>query len=273
MRRVLGGLQSLWSMTGPVRGVDAPTHAALPYAEARGRAGRPPVADVYLPDGPGPHPSIVWVHGGGFAVGSRAMKPMRLLSTACRRAGWAVMTFDYRLLLRGGGVEAALHDTTLAMGWWRDQAPRFALDPNRIALGGLSAGGCLALLAAPRLDPQPYKVVSVFSLYDFDSLRGGAGGLLSRLAAGTDPATRQALSPAHGPDLPMPVLLLHGTADTLIPVSDAHRYAQRRQAAGLPTTLRIYEGAPHAFFNWPQRPPAPEATHDLLAWLDAPQAH
>jgi len=44
------------------------------------------------------------VHGGGFTVGSRAMKPMRLLATACRRAGWASLTFDYRLVPRGGGA-------------------------------------------------------------------------------------------------------------------------------------------------------------------------
>jgi alpha-beta hydrolase superfamily lysophospholipase len=70
----------------------------------------------------------------------------------------------------------------------------------------------------------------------------------------------------------MPVLVLHGTADALIPVADAQRYAQRRQAVGLPTTLHLYEGAPHAFFNWPDSRHARDATHDLLAWLRGAKA-
>ena len=63
--------------------------------------------------------------------------------------------------------------------------------------------------------------------------------------------------------------LMHGTGDTLTPASAATAYAARRLQAGLDTTTRLYDGAPHAFFNSPARPPAPQATLDLVAWLEA----
>jgi pimeloyl-ACP methyl ester carboxylesterase len=49
----------------------------------------------------------------------------------------------------------------------------------------------------------------------------------------------------------VPTLLLHGTADGLVPVAQAHRLAAHRASYGLPTQLSIYEGAPHGFFNQP----------------------
>ena len=266
---VLGALSALASLVTPPRGVDAPAFAGLPYRAPHAGPGRPPRADVYLPDAAGLRPSVVWVHGGGFTVGSRAMKPMRLLATACRRAGWASLTFDYRLVPRGGGALPAAVDAAAAWAWWHAQTERFALDPQRVVLAGLSAGGCAALLAAPALDPKPAGVVSVFALYDFDSLTGAAAGLFARVAAGPGVNARRAASPLHTPLCAAPTLLMHGTGDTLTPASAATAYAARRLHAGLDTTTRLYDGAPHAFFNSPARPPAPQATLDLVAWLGA----
>jgi acetyl esterase/lipase len=267
--RVAGAVRSLWSLLGPPGDVDAPTHGGLPYAAAAGRRGRPPLADVYLPDAAGPHAGILWVHGGGFTVGSRAMKPMRLLATACRRAGLVAVTFDYRLLFLGGDVERGVEDTRAAWTWLTASADRFGLDPARLALGGLSAGGCLALLATPSLSPAPHKVASVFTLYDFERLSGGLGGLLARLAAGPDPTRRRALSPARAPAdaIPCPLLVQHGTADTLIPLRDAESYTAARRDRGHPTTYCAYDGAPHAFYNAPDSDTARRATSDLLAFL------
>lgn len=269
MNPVLGALSALASLVTPPRDVDAPSVAAVQYRAPHAGPGRAPRADVYLPDAAGPRPSVVWVHGGGFTVGSRAMKPMRLLATACRRAGWASLTFDYRLVPRGGGARAAAEDAAAAWGWWHAQAERFELDPRRVVLAGLSAGGCAALLAAPTLDPRPAGVVSVFALYDFDSLTGAAAGLFARVAAGADTSARRAASPLHTPLCAAPTLVMHGTGDTLTPVSAATAYAARRREAGLDTTTQLYDGAPHAFFNTPERAPAPQATRDLLAWLEA----
>jgi len=271
--RVASALRALWSMTGSPGDVDAPTHAGLTYAAAgeTGRRGRPPRADVYLPDGPGPHAGILWVHGGGFTVGSRSMKPMRLLATACRRADLAAMTFDYRLLFRGGNVDTGVEDTRAAWSFFVANAKRFGLDGGRLFLGGLSAGGCLALLAAPSLEPVPARLVSVFSLYDFETISGGLGGLLARLAAGNDAADRRARSPLYGPvvGLDRPVLVQHGMADTLIPIDDARRFAAARGATGRSTVLNVYDGAKHAFYNAPESETARRATADLLAFLRA----
>ncbi len=263
--RTGGAVRALASMRGPLPDEDPP--AVIGERFRAETAGRPPLVDVWLPDGPGPHPSIVWVHGGGFTVGSRRMKPMRYLATACRRAGFAVMTFDYRLLFRGGRLTEAVDDVVTAVDWWHAQAERFQLDPQRVAIGGLSAGGCLMLLAGPRLADKVQASVSVFALYDIGGMDRGVARVLGRLVAGPDRAQRTARSPLGCAPIDHPMLIMHGEADALVPVAEARQYAADRQAAGLPTKVEIYPGERHAFFNVPEAPIAARAAGEITGWL------
>lgn len=245
----------------------APTHDGLEYRPGRDAFRR---ADVYLPAGPGPHPSLVLVHGGGFVIGSRSMKPMRFLATRLCQAGYAVATFDYRLLLRGGrDLADPVDDVRAMLRWWGAAAGRFSLDPARIAAAGLSAGGTLLLLACSGQPPIPLAaVVSVFALYDLAGLRGRLTDLLGRLACGTsDRAEWSRRSPAGQPHCAAPMTLLHGTADGLTPVAQALRYAAARTALGLPTRVHLYEGAPHGFFNDAGDPVCGRALSDVIAAL------
>ena len=242
----------------------APPHR-LPWA-------RPARADVYLPEGEGPFPSILWVHGGGFTVGRRHMKPMRHLTTLCRRAGFAVASIDYRLLLRGGRLDEGVADVEAAWRWWRGQAERFNLDVNRMALGGLSAGGCLALLATERLladvATAPRCLVSGFALYDLGELDRGAARLLSRLVGGKGGGeVRRSRSPVGRPPLDLPILALHGDADAVVPVVQARNWLQNRQHTTAETLYRELAGAEHAFFNDPTSAHAQEGSAEIVAFL------
>lgn len=252
---------------------DAPNFSALRYDTTRRRPWAIPArVDVYLPDGPGPHPSILWVHGGGFAVGQRDMRPMRVLTSLCRRAGYAVASIDYRMLLRGGGLEQGLEDTLQAWRWWQAQAAQFNLDPQRMALGGLSAGGCLSLLAAQRaLDEggAPRCVISSYTLYDLGDAGGPFGRLLFRMAGGAGAAQRSARSPVGQPVLALPTLVLHGDADAIVPVRQAEGWVAQRRRAKLPTEVLILPGAPHAFFNHPETEAAQRGAQALLDYLEA----
>lgn len=265
--RTLSAMRSLATLaTPPTFEADAPTAGGLAYTATAGRRGRAPLADVYLPDGAGPHPSVVVVHGGGFTVGSRRMKPVRYLATELRRAGVAVAAIDYRLVFRGGRLDEALDDVAAAVRWWAGQADALDLDPAAIQLCGFSAGGTLTLLSAPRTAPLLAGFVSIFGLYDFAAMGGGASQVLTRLVTRTgDRAVWRARSVLSAPPIDRPVLLLHGTGDTLVDVGQARALAAQRAAAGLPVRLLEYEGEEHAFLCDARRPAAQQAVADVLA--------
>lgn len=245
-----GIAQALWSLAQPPAFDARPPHVEAARFRAAPRRGVAPLIDVYLPNGAGPHASVLIIHGGGFVVGSRRMKPVRYLAKRLCEAGIAAAALDYRMIFRGGRLEEALSDVAAASAWWREASDRFGLDRQRISVAGFSAGATLALLHAAAA-PDPYhRLVSFFGVYDFAYLNGHLAVLMRRLLLrSADPGRWAALSPLARCTTPTPTLLIHGTADSLVPLEHAHRLQARRQALGLPTRLCEYEGAPHGFLN------------------------
>lgn len=228
------------------------------------RAGIAPRVDVYLPQRHRTGASVVLVHGGGFVIGARAMKPMRFLAARLVAAGVSVCSVDYRLIFRGGRLDEALDDVHTAFDFWRSRARRYGLDAARVSLVGLSAGGTLSTLVAAR-EPSVSRLVSAFGLYELDHLRGPLASAVPRLLFRTQDRHAWAERSPRGAASPgAPMLLLHGTADGLVPVEQAERFAAHREALGLPTRLVLYPDAPHGFFNMPN-PAAEAATREIVA--------
>ena len=118
----------------------------LPYAAVSPSQ----VLHLSLPDQTGDAvPAVVLVHGGGFSEGSRG--DVRFLVEALNARGYATAAIDYRL--SGEALfPAAVQDVTSAIRWVRANAAAHGIDPDRIAVWGLSAGGNLAAMAAVTAD-------------------------------------------------------------------------------------------------------------------------
>ena len=265
--RVGGLAHALWSLALPSRFEAREPVAMEAYAVSR-RRGVAPLYDVYLPDGPGPHPSVILVHGGGFVLGSRRMKPVRLLATRLADAGFASCAIDYRLLFRGGALAAQVADVDTAATFWRSRCEAFGCDPERISMAGFSAGAALMLLHAGRTEAPYHRLVSIYGATEFDRMGGRRAGLLLRLVLETnDRRAWRERSPAAFAHHPAPLLVMHGTADRLVPVAQAERLYARRNARGLPTDLELVERMPHGWLNDAALPETEQAIERVISFL------
>ena len=120
-------------------------------------------ADVYRADGP--HRSvIVWIHGGCLMYGSRRTDPRRFARYL--DAGYTVVSIDYRLAPETL-LPAIVEDLQDALRWVREEGPSlYAIDPQRIAVAGQSAGGYLSLMAGACVTPRPRAIVSFYGYGD-----------------------------------------------------------------------------------------------------------
>jgi len=93
-------------------------------------------ADVFRPVGPGPHPVVLWIHGGALVFGDRGMLPKEQLERYLR-AGLAVVSIDYRLAPETK-LDGILDDLAAAHAWLQRDGPSLGLDPARLAVVGHS---------------------------------------------------------------------------------------------------------------------------------------
>ncbi len=101
--------------------------------------------DIYVPDGASaPVPLIIWIHGGGWQSGDKALG-QNSFQLSFARSGYAVASLNYRL--SGEAIfPAQIHDCKAAIRWLRANAAQYNIDPLRFAVWGSSAGGHLAAL-------------------------------------------------------------------------------------------------------------------------------
>lgn len=222
------------------RRVSLPVRIALSLLTrpARHRYGPDPsqVADLHLPDGPGPHPVAVLLHGGHWSTrfGKLVCRP---LARDLASRGWAVWNLEYRRLGTGRGGGGGWPTTFEDVAGGIDALATVAapLDLSRVLLVGHSAGGQLALWAASRPSlpadavgsgPRVVasRVVALAPVTDLDRsgrsaqwLMGGPPDAEPERWAQADPVR------AGGPGLP--VLVVHPTADATVPVELSRIYA------------------------------------------------
>lgn len=124
-------------------------------------------ADVYSLPGAGPHPGVLFIHGGALIFGSRGSAFEHQLERYLH-AGFVVIAIDYRLAPETKLPEI-IADLSDAYAWVRVEGPRLCnLDPERLAVVGDSAGGYLALMSG-LLRPRPRALVS---FYGYSELGG-----------------------------------------------------------------------------------------------------
>ena len=235
-------------------------------------------------------PVLVYVHGGGWVVGSKNEQGLPLLFHVAAR-GWLGVSVDYRLSPRATFPDHLI-DVKRALAWVRAHAAEYGGDPNFVVLAGGSAGGHLASLAALTADDRAYQpgfedadtsvqgCVAFYGVYDFTDREGhwphaGLRRLLERHVmkaplAAARPAFERA-SPLHRVHAAAPpFLLVHGDRDTLVPVAQARHFADSlRVVGGAPVVYAEIAGAQHAFEIFPSLRTAfvVQGVERFLGWL------
>ncbi len=209
-----------------------------------------------LPAGPGPHPVAVLLHG-GFWRDPWQRDLMDPVAAALTARGYATWNAEYRRVGAGGGWPATLVDAAAAVDHVACLAADHPLDLGRVVLVGHSAGGQLALWVAGRdrapaaeTAVTPAGVVALAPVADlvaaFEAgLGDGAAEDFLRRTPADGPDRYAAASPAARLPLGSRQVLVHGTADELVPLDHSRRYVAAATAAGDPVSLIEVPDAGH----------------------------
>ncbi len=228
-------------------------------------------AVVVTPAGEGPFPIFVWIHGGGWVIGS-ATESLATAKDIAAGVGCVVVSLDYRLAPEHK-APAAVDDCVAAVGWVLDHGAELGGDPARVAVGGDSAGGNLSALVALAYGPRLRYQVLVYPATDLTgshpSIEENADGYLLTKASmewfighyldGTDVDPKDpAVSPLFASDEAVarvaPAFVITAEFDPLRDEGEA--YAARLAAAGVPVVARRFDGQIHAFYSMPAAVPA-----------------
>jgi acetyl esterase len=221
----------------------------------------------YAPDeAGGPHPMLVFFHGGGFIFGDLDTHD-RICRLLCRHAGAHVLAVAYRLAPENP-FPAAVEDAYAAVRWAHANAAGLGADSARVGVSGDSAGGNLAAVAAQLTSrdggPAPVLQLLAYPATDCTGRRPsrdlyGNGFVLtdaqmdwfeaSYLGNGGGQASDPRASPLLAEDLSglPPALVFTAGFDPLR--DEAEEYAKAMQAAGTPTALRRFPGLTHSFLS------------------------
>jgi acetyl esterase len=230
-----------------------------------GPAGETPLR-IYTPQVAPPAPALVYYHGGGWVIGDLESHD-HVCRTLANKVQCVVVSVDYRLAPEAK-FPAAVDDSYAALEWVAANAGRLGIDPDRIAVGGDSAGGNLAtVVAALARDREGPKLVYQLLIYPATDMRMSApsieenaeGPLLTKAAMAwfidlylksaadkEHPLASPSLAP-HVRELPA-ALILTAECDPLRDEGEA--YGQRLQQAGVPVEVKRYAGMPHGFFSF-----------------------
>jgi acetyl esterase/lipase len=220
-------------------------------------------ARLYRPEGDGPLPLVVYLHGGGWMLGSVASFDT-LVRALANAAGTCVLSVDYRLAPEAP-FPAGLDDCLCAVRWAAACAADLGADPRRLAIAGDSAGGNLATVVARRLRGEVdlrmqvliYPVTdagcNTASYRDFGERHGLTAASMQRFwnlyLDGADGLHPDA-SPLRAEDLAgsPPAFVLTAGFDPLRDEGEA--YAEALREAGVEVECHRYEGAIHGFWRW-----------------------
>jgi acetyl esterase len=245
----------------PVARVEAVT---VPGPDGSGIEGH-----LYIPNSPAPLPVLVYLHGGGWALGNHTCVDS-LARMLANRSGCAILSMDYRLAPENK-YPAALNDVFQTLEWAAANAPNVGLDPHRIGVGGDSSGANLAtavsLLCRNRGGPPLALQLLVYPVVDHNydnqshqrfgdpslSALGRADVIwFHQLYANTpEDLDEPCLSPLRAKSLAgLPrTLLVAAEIDPLF--QEGLEYSQRLAQEGVPVERKVYPGMFHGFWRMP----------------------
>ncbi|OUJ72002.1 alpha/beta hydrolase [Hymenobacter crusticola] len=243
------------------------------------------VGELRLPEGTGPFPVVVLLHGGCWLSEYNAAY-MSHLSAALTKAGYATWNLEFRRVGNaGGGFPGTFQDVAQGTDYVRELAKAYPLLPKKVVVLGHSAGGHLALwLAArrnlprtsPLYSPKPLKLKGVVALAGIPDLAaystapGSCNKAVAQLLGGQPTETPEryaAGSPSQLLPLRVPVRLVQGAQDPIVPVSQAQNFATLAQTKGDDTRVLLLPNTGHFDLVYPASsawPTIEKAVEDLL---------
>ena len=221
--------------------------------------------DVARPaDSSVPAPALLFLPGGGWVTANRELLKGRYGIPMAER-GYVCVTGEYRVMEQAIWP-AAIQDVKSILRWMRANSDRLGIDPERIALGGKSAGGHLALLAAGTNGLAEFdgdgpnaafssRISAVIGVAPASDIREHwrRPPLENYTAADPSDAALTAANPIErvSADFP-PTLLIHGTSDDRVPHQMTLRMFAALEQAGVPTDLKLLAGEGHMFDGNPE---------------------
>lgn len=231
--------------------------------------------DAHVPEGPGPFPTAILVHGGGWEGGDKQTY-ITYIFEPLTQAGFTWFSIDYRLAPRHP-FPAAIDDVRRAIRYVKENAARFKVDLERVALIGESAGGHLVSYIGARHDPRTSvnAVVSFYGIHDFVSFVAHHGGTqknagqfleVERLKFDTVPKLIGA-SPIAFVNAGMPpFLFIHGTKDKSVPYQQSVDMCDAMKAKGVACDIVAVEGV-HGMDHWEPEPSLHAYKQQMIDWL------
>lgn len=238
-----------------------------------------------LPEGNGPHPVIIVIHGGCW-LSEYDLQHISPLATALTKEGFATWSLEYRRVGNaGGGWPNTFLDAAQGADYLRELAKTFPLDLDRVITLGHSAGGHLALWlaarhklpgASPLYAENPLQVKGVVSLAGVADLglpeyQAICGGVVPQLMGGNPSEVPERY--AHGSPikllpLDIPQILIQGAGDPTVSLSSAQAYHEAAQKSGDEAKLVVIQNAGHFEVVIPTTSCYPEVRKAVLALID-----
>ncbi len=233
--------------------------------------------DAHIPEGPGPFPAAIIVHGGGWFSGDSRHNVQPLFEPLAD-AGFAWFSINYRLTNDISMFGQAVDDVEAAANFIYDHASGYRIDRDRMALIGESAGAQLASMAALRgkLKANIRAVVAFYGPADLVMLAKTSKQIPESVRKSVEGTPFEAmvlaglaqLSPINHVSRNMPpFLLIHGTDDGMVPFEQSKNFCDRIHQAGASCELYPVKGGDHGILWW-DSVHLTAYKHHMVAWLE-----
>ena len=282
---LLLGLLSISSQAQALNPIRMPD---VPYGDDHQRQ----QLDIYMPeDANTPLPTIFMVHGGGYVFGSK--EQVRRVATHYASLGYAVVAPSYRLAPEAL-YPAPIEDVFCALGWMLAHADDYGFDTEKIILMGESAGAnAVSLLATVddtsifdskcdypiAKDFEPLTAILYYMPVGLTTCECNAAKGMAAIFFGVptfevdrinaeDSQYAEASPILYLDKNDPPMLLIHGTEDSLVPISESVYFVEQSQNAGIAIEFFPIERAGHGFFSDFNRRPTQESLAIVLDYLE-----